>query len=101
MVISRIVNTVLVAALVVVFVGRGSTAAERISEEQAIAEIQKLGGKVTFDEKSAGKPVIAVDFRRTQVTYAVLEHEKKLLQSLTPDWRKLKSRTRDLSPSKA
>jgi len=95
------VNSLLAAAVVVVSAGRGPFAAEKVSEEQAIAEIQKLGGKVTLDEKSSGKPVIAVDFRGTQVTDAVLEHEKTLLQSLTPDRRKPQSRTRDLSPSKA
>ena len=30
-------------------------------QAKAIAEIEKLGGKVTVDEKSPGKPVIAVD----------------------------------------
>jgi predicted component of type VI protein secretion system len=80
MVIRAIVNTVLVAALVVVFIGRGSTAAERISEQQAIAEIHKLGGSVTIDERSPDKPVIAVHFRGPQVMDAGLEHLRGLAQ---------------------
>ncbi len=49
-----------------------------------IAEIVKLGGKVTIDDKSPGKPVISVDLQRTKVTDAGLEHLEGLdqLQSL-------------------
>ena len=32
-------------------------------QAKAIAEIEKLGGKVTVDEKSPGKPIVRVDFR--------------------------------------
>ena len=32
-------------------------------QAKAIAEIEKLGGKVTVDEKSPGKPVISVEWR--------------------------------------
>ena len=39
-------------------------------QAKAIAEIEKLGGKVTVDEKSPGKPVIAVDLAEHQVTDA-------------------------------
>ena len=35
---------------------------------KAIAEIEKLGGKVTIDEENPGKPVIGVDLGATQVT---------------------------------
>ena len=37
---------------------------------KVMAEIPKLGGKITIDEKSPGKPVIAVDLARTSVTDA-------------------------------
>ncbi len=50
-----------------------------LTQEQAIAGIEKLGGKVTIDEKSPGKPVIRVDFSRTEVTDDGLE----LLKGLT------------------
>ena len=35
-------------------------------QAKAIAEIEKLGGKVTVDEKSPGKPVMAVDLVENQ-----------------------------------
>ena len=53
--------------------GCGSQSAT-LTQEQAIAEIEKLGGKVTIDEKSPDKPVIRVDFSRTEVTDDGLEH---------------------------
>jgi internalin A len=62
-----------------------SWAAERNADEaKAIAEIERLGGKVTVDEKNPGRPVVAVDFTDTQVTDAGLEHLTGLtkLQSL-------------------
>ncbi len=53
-------------------------------QAKAIAEIEKLGGKVTVDEKSPGKPVIGVDLEFTKVTDAGLARIKDLpqLQSL-------------------
>jgi len=57
----------------------GIPALERNTEEvKAIAEIVKLGGKVTFDEKSPGKPVIYLDFSESKVTDAGLAHLKQL-----------------------
>jgi internalin A len=37
-------------------------------QAKAIVEIKKLGGKVTLDEKSPGKPVMGADLMDTQVT---------------------------------
>ena len=50
------------------------------NEEQAkaVAEIKKLGGGVTVDEKNPDKPVICVDFSDTNVTDAGLELLKGL-----------------------
>jgi hypothetical protein len=48
-------------------------------QTQAIAEIEKLGGKVTVDEKRPGKPVIEVDLASTEVTDAGLEPLRGLL----------------------
>ena len=45
----------------------------KADEAKAIAEIEKLGGKVTRDEKSPGKPVIEVDLSDSKVTDAGLE----------------------------
>src|SRR5208283_5438635 len=56
-------------------------AAERNSDQaKAVAEIEKVGGKVTFDEKSPGRPVISVDFTNTQVTDSALAHLERLTQ---------------------
>ena len=46
----------------------GLTAEANAEQAKAIAEIEKLGGNVTVDEKSPGKPVISVDLQRTKVT---------------------------------
>ena len=56
----------------------------KTDEVKAIAEIEKLGGRVTRDEGSPGKPVIDVDLGNSQVTDAGLVHLKGLpqLQSL-------------------
>ena len=63
----------------------GCSADQRSPEEKtAIADIKDLGGKVTIDEKSPGRPVIAVDLRLTKVTDEELEELKAFphLQSL-------------------
>jgi hypothetical protein len=55
------------------------------SQDAAVAAIKELGGKVTFDEKNPGKPVIGVDLGRSiSATDAGLVHLKDLtnLQSL-------------------
>ncbi len=49
-------------------------------QSKAIAEVEKLGGKVTLDEKSPGKPVISVVLQETNVTDAELEYLKGLTQ---------------------
>ncbi len=72
-------------ALVIGFVGCGLSAAETASAEKADAEraeavIQKLGGKVTTNEKSLGKPVISVVFQPGTTTDAGLEHIEGLTQ---------------------
>ena len=42
------------------------------SQAAAVAAIEKLGGKVTFDEKSPGRPVVKVTLYKTKVTDADL-----------------------------
>ena len=44
------------------------------AEKKAIAAIEKLGGRVTFDEKKQGQPVIGVDLYDTKTTDAGLAH---------------------------
>jgi len=48
------------------------------TQKQAIAAIKKLGGSVTVDEKSPGKPVVGVALFGTQITDAWLVHLKGL-----------------------
>ena len=63
-----------------------SWAAEASKEQaKAVAEIEKIGGKVAFDEESPDKPVIGVDLMgNTKLTDAGLKSPKGLdtLQSL-------------------
>ena len=47
---------------------------------KAVAEIERLGGKVTVDENSPDKAVIGVDLTNTNVTDAGLAHFKGLTQ---------------------
>ena len=62
-------------------------AAEPNAEQaKAIAEIEKLGGKVTVDEKSPGKPVISVDLVRTSATDADLKHLHALSRLTSFTW---------------
>jgi len=63
----------------------GLTAEPNADQAKAIAEIKKLGGKFTVDEKSPGRPVISVDLHHTKLTDAGLEHLKGLRQLLILD----------------
>jgi beta-lactamase regulating signal transducer with metallopeptidase domain len=52
-------------------------------QAKAVAEIEKLGGKVSVDEKSPDKPVIGVDLDSTKVTDTGLEHLRGLTKLQT------------------
>src|SRR5438105_3614571 len=52
------------------------------AEDKAVAFVEKLGGKVTRDEKLPGKPVVAVNLRNTFVKDADLK-ELAAFKSLT------------------
>jgi uncharacterized protein YjbI with pentapeptide repeats len=69
-----------VLGLLLGVVASGCTANVNPEQAKAIAEIEKLGGKVTFDEKSREKSVIGVNLSGTTVTDAGLEHLKGLTQ---------------------
>ena len=59
-------------------------AAEPIADQaKAIAEIRKLHGRVTIDEKSPDKPVIEASLSGPQASDAALEHLKGLTQLRT------------------
>jgi len=49
-------------------------------QAKVIAEIEKLGGKVTVDEKSPDKPAVGVDLQGTKVTDAGLQRLEKLFR---------------------
>ena len=49
-------------------------------QAQAIAAIEKLGGKVEVDDKSPDRPVVKVDFRDAAITDAGLTHLQALTQ---------------------
>ena len=59
-------------------VGQKKVAKRSEAEKRAIAAIEKLGGRVKFDEKKPGKPVIGVSFdymsRPDRVSDAGLVH---------------------------
>jgi hypothetical protein len=57
-----------------------ATAGENPRQAKAVAEIERLGGKVTVDEKSGDKPVIGVSLRHVEVTDAGLKCLKELPQ---------------------
>jgi hypothetical protein len=69
-----------VLGLLLGVVASGCTANVNPEQAKALAEIEKLGGKVTFDEKSREKSVIGVNMSGTTVTDAGLEHFKGLSQ---------------------
>ena len=88
---NRLVPSMLVLGLSLAVVATGCTARVSPKEEKpaagenprqakAVAEITRLGGKVTVDEKSPGKPVIGVSLRHVEVTDAGLECLKELSQ---------------------
>ena len=66
---------------------RSGETAKPPNQEQAaaIAEIQRLGGKVTFDEEAPGKPVSGVDFSDTHIDDGAVKVVEGLteLKSLT------------------
>lgn len=58
-----LVLTVLVAFSTLFNGGLSHSAEPNKEQEAAIAYFKKLGGKVTVDEKSSGKPVIGLSLR--------------------------------------
>jgi FKBP-type peptidyl-prolyl cis-trans isomerase FklB len=53
-------------------------------DDDVVIQLQKLGGKVVYDDKTSGTPIVSVTFRGSEVTDAGLVHLKGLssLQSL-------------------
>ena len=64
--------------LVAVATSMGSTSGGNQDEAKAVAEIEKLGGTVTVDDKSTDKPVIGVSLSNTKATDPSLEYLKGL-----------------------
>ena len=65
---NRIILSMLTLGLSLAVVASGWAAEVNPEQAKAIAEIEKLGGKVTVDEKSPDKPVIDVYLSGTEVT---------------------------------
>src|SRR5213080_2959225 len=65
-----------------------SSGAARADEASAVKAVEKLGGKVTRDDKLPGKPVIGVNLGHTKMTDAGLKELKHLkhLTSLNLGW---------------
>ena len=61
--------------------------AARADEASAVKAVEKLGGKVTRDDKLPGKPVIAVNLAGTLVTDAGLKELKDFKQLTSLDLR--------------
>jgi len=57
-----------------------AAAGETSRQAKAVAQIERLGGTVTVDEKRPGKPVIGVSLRHHEVIDAGLECLKELTQ---------------------
>ena len=75
---SRIALLILVLGLLVAFSPSGLAAGPNSEQARAIADIERLRGKVIYDYKAPGRLVEAVDFSGTKVTDAGLEHLKGL-----------------------
>src|SRR5437763_421102 len=73
-------NVLSILALSLVCISSGLAAEPSSEQAKAIAEIKKLGGNVTIDEKSPGKPVVRVGLVGSAVTDAGLEHVERLTQ---------------------
>ena len=73
---SRIALSIL--ALSLICAHAGCAAKPKEGQAKAIAAIEKLGGRVTVDEKSPGKPVVGVRLSDANVTDADLEHIEAL-----------------------
>ena len=70
-------RTILVAAVILLACLSGAV---RADEASAVKAIEKLGGKVTRDDKLPGKPVIGVHLHEIGVTDAALKELKDLKQ---------------------
>ncbi len=85
---NRSVTFLQVLGVWLALVASGWTAEPSIDQATAIAQIEKLGGKVAIDETRPGNPVIWVSFLGPEVTDAHLGSLKGLtsLESLNLVW---------------
>ena len=75
-------RTMLIGAVILLACLSG---AARADEASAVKAVEKLGGKITRDDKLPGKPVIGVDLYGAQVTDAGLKELKDLNQLTSLD----------------
>ena len=65
---SRLEALMQVLGFLLAVVASGRTAEANPEQAKVLAEIEELGGKVTFGEKSPDKPVIGLSLNRYHVT---------------------------------
>jgi internalin A len=77
-------TALLIVALLLVSISPSWSAEPQDEQAKAVAQIKKIGGKVTVDEKSPDKQVIGVDLSETKATDETVKHLEGLtkLQSL-------------------
>jgi hypothetical protein len=77
---NRIVALMLVLGISLAVIASGRAAEVDFEQAKAVAEIRRLHGRVTVDEKSPDKPVIGVSLASPMVTDVALEHLQCLTQ---------------------
>ena len=74
-------KTLSLLAAVLLFCSSSTINASESARDKVVAEVQRLGGTVEFDESKKDKPIIKVDLHGTKVTDAdlvVLKNLKEL-----------------------
>lgn len=77
--------TLCLSVLVLLTVAGTAWAEARSKKDQVVAEVNRLGGKVEFDETRVDRPIIKIDLHSTQITdtdLAFLNDARKNLKEL-------------------
>ena len=80
---NRIILPILTLGLSLSLLCPGWAAAPNPEQARALAEIVRLGGKLTFDEKSPEKPVVGVDLSGPQTGSKVTDADLECLAGMT------------------
>ena len=71
-------HKIICCSVVVLLFAAVVSARTKTTREQVIAEVERLGGKVEFDETKTNRPIIKVDLHSTKVADADLQILKDL-----------------------